>query len=190
MTCINQGQLPFPRVHCYDHCFPTLFHQANVLPVHSTSSRQTCLHGLLLQWMRSITALTTAAGTFSTDLLLTTGCSEKAACFVQIDALQHILTAEQPGWLGFCHNDLQYGNMLLAARSSTPRSRSLLHVDSNTTQVRLLKCTLFQLPLACQQQHHSGETCPTYTVPAPVSLALLLHMNSAVQATTAIGESC
>eukprot|EP00891_Asterochloris_glomerata_P008041 jgi/Astpho2/8041/e_gw1.00120.154.1_t len=31
----------------------------------------------------------------------------------QIQELQHALTAKHPGWLGFCHNDLQYGNMLM-----------------------------------------------------------------------------
>ena len=32
---------------------------------------------------------------------------------MQIQELQHTLTAKHPGWLGFCHNDLQYGNMLM-----------------------------------------------------------------------------
>lgn len=55
---------------------------------------------------------------------------------LQIDALQHTLTAEQPGWLGFCHNDLQYGNMLLAAHTSSPEPQSLLPADDNLTQGR------------------------------------------------------
>ena len=53
--------------------------------------------------------------------------------WMQIDALQHTLTATQPGWLGFCHNDLQYGNMLLAAHT-TEHKESLLPADDNTTQ--------------------------------------------------------
>ena len=53
---------------------------------------------------------------------------------LQIDALQHSLTAEQPGWLGFCHNDLQYGNMLLAAHTASPQPKSLLPAEDNVTQ--------------------------------------------------------
>ncbi|KAL0037335.1 hypothetical protein WJX79_002468 [Trebouxia sp. C0005] len=52
----------------------------------------------------------------------------------EIDALQHSLTAEQPGWLGFCHNDLQYGNMLLAAHTASPQPKSLLLAEDNVTQ--------------------------------------------------------
>lgn len=54
------------------------------------------------------------------------------AC-VQIDALQPTLTSTQPGWLGFCHNDLQYGNMLLAAHTTEHRE-SLLPAEDNVTQ--------------------------------------------------------
>lgn len=53
---------------------------------------------------------------------------------LQIDALQHTLTAQQPGWLGFCHNDLQYGNMLLAAHTTDAKPHSLLPADDNVTQ--------------------------------------------------------
>ena len=53
---------------------------------------------------------------------------------MQIDALQHTLTATQPGWLGFCHNDLQYGNMLLAAHTTCPERQSLLPAEHNITQ--------------------------------------------------------
>lgn len=53
---------------------------------------------------------------------------------MQIDALQHTLTATQPGWLGFCHNDLQYGNMLLAATTTSPEHQCLLPADDNVTQ--------------------------------------------------------
>ena len=63
-------------------------------------------------------------------------CLTHQLCFflVQIDALQHTLTATQPGWLGFCHNDLQYGNMLLAAHTTCPQRQSLLPAEGNTTQ--------------------------------------------------------
>ena len=61
-------------------------------------------------------------------------CSTAVGPLLQIDALQHTLTAEQPGWLGFCHNDLQYGNMLLAAHTSTPPPESLLPGEDNVTQ--------------------------------------------------------
>ncbi|KAL3159579.1 hypothetical protein ABBQ38_009993 [Trebouxia sp. C0009 RCD-2024] len=52
----------------------------------------------------------------------------------EIDTLQHTLTAMQPGWLGFCHNDLQYGNMLLAATTTSPERKCLLPADDNVTQ--------------------------------------------------------
>lgn len=64
---------------------------------------------------------------------------------LQIDALQHLLTAEQPGWLGFCHNDLQYGNMLLAAHSTTPNVKSLLPAEDNLTQVQHMQTFLLLL---------------------------------------------
>ena len=35
----------------------------------------------------------------------------------QIDALERGLTAQGPTWMGFCHNDTQYGNMLLHTAS-------------------------------------------------------------------------
>ena len=39
-----------------------------------------------------------------------------AAC-AQIDELQELMQRRVPSWLGFCHNDLQYGNMLLHVSS-------------------------------------------------------------------------
>jgi hypothetical protein len=41
---------------------------------------------------------------------------------VQIATLEAMLTASHPSPLGFCHNDLQYGNMLL--RTAAHRSLS------------------------------------------------------------------
>jgi hypothetical protein len=35
----------------------------------------------------------------------------------QIEALENHLTANGPTWMGFCHNDTQYGNMLLHTAS-------------------------------------------------------------------------
>ena len=44
----------------------------------------------------------------------------------QLDALQARLAALHPAWVAFCHNDLQYGNMLLmgAAAGSRPGGAS------------------------------------------------------------------
>jgi thiamine kinase-like enzyme len=36
---------------------------------------------------------------------------------VQIDALEARLTRDHANWLGFCHNDLQCGNVMLDASS-------------------------------------------------------------------------
>lgn len=65
---------------------------------------------------------------------LTCYINQPCCVLVQIDALQHTLTATQPGWLGFCHNDLQYGNMLLAAHTRSPQRQSLLPAEHNITQ--------------------------------------------------------
>lgn len=45
---------------------------------------------------------------------------------MQLDAIQARLAALHPPWVAFCHNDLQYGNMLLmgAAPSSRPGGAS------------------------------------------------------------------
>ena len=79
----------------------------------------------LLCWSCSITLQTVPSRAQSTMLSL---------LVLQIDALQHSLTAEQPGWLGFCHNDLQYGNMLLAAHTTSLQPKSLLPAEDNVTQ--------------------------------------------------------
>lgn len=43
-------------------------------------------------------------------------------CMPQIEQLERVLNQRHAAWLGFCHNDLQYGNMLLHA--ATPWSLS------------------------------------------------------------------
>ena len=39
-------------------------------------------------------------------------------CILQLAALEAHLAARYPAWVGFCHNDLQYGNMLLFGSST------------------------------------------------------------------------
>lgn len=40
-----------------------------------------------------------------------------SCCLAQIDALEARLTRDHANWLGFCHNDLQCGNVMLDAGS-------------------------------------------------------------------------
>ena len=54
--------------------------------------------------------------------LCTSSCRKPPAVAAQIDALERGLTAQGPTWLGFCHNDTQYGNMLLHKASPLPES--------------------------------------------------------------------
>jgi len=90
------------------------------------ANRVLMLSGLLC-WSCSITLQTVPSRAQSTNAML-------SLLVLQIDALQHSLTAEQPGWLGFCHNDLQYGNMLLAAHTTSLQPKSLLPAEDNVTQ--------------------------------------------------------
>lgn len=51
-------------------------------------------------------------------------------CFrTQIDALEARLTQEHANWLGFCHNDLQCGNVMLDA-GSLDKLRSFVALDA------------------------------------------------------------
>lgn len=62
-------------------------------------------------------------------------CLMHAACF-QIDALERTLTSSYISLLGFCHNDLQYGNMLLHTTAHRSLSFNSLRSHSIERAVR------------------------------------------------------
>ena len=77
---------------------------------------------------------------------------------MQIKELQHTLTAKHPGWLGFCHNDLQYGNMLMDIMNPMEPA-----VESPAEQV-------FVQAMMAAAALHSCLTCPSLsarTIPWP-----------------------
>ena len=55
---------------------------------------------------------------------------------MQIDALEHSLTSDYISLLGFCHNDLQYGNMLLHTTAHRSLSFNSLRSHSIERAVR------------------------------------------------------
>eukprot|EP00884_Botryococcus_braunii_P001066 jgi/Botrbrau1/10960/Bobra.0383s0014.1 len=65
------------------------------------------------------------ASLYSPDELQELGLS---SVLQEIDALERALVGRHPNWLGFCHNDLQYGNMMVHAAHP-----SSLHLDSLTS---------------------------------------------------------
>lgn len=82
--------------------------------------------------------------------------------WVQIQELQHALTAKHPGWLGFCHNDLQYGNMLMDVMNPME-----LPEESPAEQVNVQ-------PVTTAAALHGCLTCPTlaYTSQQPQVVTL------------------
>ena len=60
------------------------------------------------------------------------------SCFnrLQIEALERTLTADYISLLGFCHNDLQYGNMLLHTTAHRSLSFNSLRSHSIERAVR------------------------------------------------------
>ena len=53
----------------------------------------------------------------------------------QVDALEAALTTRHPHWLGFCHNDLQCGNVMLD--KSPPRLVRRQHAPHRTADMSI-----------------------------------------------------
>ena len=60
----------------------------------------------------------------------------------QIDSLEARLTAEHPNWLGFCHNDLQCGNIMLDTAPTRLVRNRLARKDSPASFSQVLIRTL------------------------------------------------
>ena len=62
---------------------------------------------------------------------------------MQIDALEARLTRDHANWLGFCHNDLQCGNVMLDASSLDALRGPAMPLDLSTFAVVGVRgCTL------------------------------------------------
>jgi len=80
-----------------------------------------------------------------------------------VDALEAALTTRHPHWLGFCHNDLQCGNVMLD--KSPPRLVRRQHAPHRTADMSISQVGLVSLEDSCR---------PVPVTPRPLSAQLRL----------------
>ena len=97
----------------------------------------------------------------------------------QVDALEATLTTRHPHWLGFCHNDLQCGNVMLdkapprLVRIARPSHRT---ADMSISQVRAKKLC------CCQARTDHALIQPAHDCNCDVEFKLNARMSSNLDA--------